>query len=280
MSEKNGLVKLSDKTIERNQRFKIFEDFHKKAVEIFNPYKTKGEREKYFDALYNLNVVPGGRWGGQESRVVDISWGQRIYDKEERKILCGKKQISFESEGGTTMLFYKNSDGFVSIRLYPAFTNYSQPIEDFIVWKTRLDPAKLFKKRFQKKCWNYFMAYMECTSLDGSPSIVQKIRVWYMRNFKNVVENEKRVPKKINTFLNKFFTWVMTVGFSGLVIFLLQLWLSPNPSEHNNVVEIKNANLRSEKTIDSIHQELLLIKDNQDSILLQTNQKTDSRCSR
>lgn len=263
----SAMIELTKRAKERNKRSEDFETFYKCSKGIFESFRTKGEREKYFESLYKLCICPGSRMGGHESRVVEMFWGNRVFDKNEGVGIDGRRTIHFESESGASMFFFKNDDGYVSIQLYPAHTEHSRPIEDFIFWKLRVAPTNLLSKCFQKCCWNAFMAYMEVTSLDGAPSIWQRLYVWYLRNFKRVVDDKKIIPVRFYSFLRNVGTWALTVGCSGLVIFLLQLWLSPNPSEHQNIHDIKKAAERTENVIESFQNELLLIKANQDTLI-------------
>ncbi len=265
----------------RSQRFKDFEFFFQKAKEIFEPFKYNGDRERYYDDFYNLAVCPGSRMGGLESRIVEFFWGKRLFDKNESINQDGRRSIHFESEDGTTMFFFKNDNGYVSIQLYPDHTEHRSPIEDFIFWRMEVNPSQLLKQRFQKRCWRAFMAYMEVTSIDGAPTLYQRIQVWYYRNFKRVVVNKKSIPPRYLLFLNKVSTWVMTVGFSGLVIFLLQIWLQPSPSEHKNILDVKNSVQNVEKTIKQLQIDVSRIECNQDSIIkIQTKSNPIGKCQK
>lgn len=260
-------IELSKRAKNRNKRFNDFETFYGKAKEIFYPYKESGDRERYFESLYNLAVCPGSRMGGRESRVVEFFWGHRLFDKTEGVSADLRWHVKFESEAGATMFFFKNDDGYVSIQLYPAHTDNRRPIEDFIFWEMRVDPSKLLKARFQRHCWKSFMAYMEVTSLDGDPDIFQKLHVWYLRHFKYVIVDKKETPLKYMVALNKIGWWVSTVTFSGLAIFLFQLWLTPNPSEHHNIQDIRNTAIQTETEIENLRGEVTAIKESQDSLI-------------
>lgn len=259
-------VELSQKALKRNQRFKDFDTFYKNAKTIFGPFKIKGEREEYYEALYNLAICPGSRYGGRESRIVEFFWGNRLFDKNEGVNNEGQLNVKFESESGATAFFFKNDDGYVSIMLYPAKTGQRSPIEDFIIWKHRVKPSHLLDKCFQERCWKAFMAYMEVTSLDGAPTIFQRMHIWYLRNFKQIVIDKKSAPIRFHMFLKNVGTWVLTVGFSGLVIFLLQLWLSPNPAEHQNIQDIKQSVIETKKIIDGIKEDISSIREIQDTL--------------
>ena len=267
-------VSFGKRSEKRFQRFKDFNEFYTKAKEIFEPYKNKGERERFFEAYNMLCVVPGSRAGANESNIVDVFWGSCIFDKEESSS-SRKKTFHLKSESGATLFFIKNDNGYVSIHLYPAHTETMHPIEDFIIWREQIDPSKLLKKCFQYRCWRVFMAYMEVTSLNGDPTIAQRLQVWYLRKFKCTFEDKKQVPVKFMTYTKKVGTWILTVAFSGLAIFLLQLWLQQNPSEHENVKEIKESTVRTIYVLDSLKQIVVEIKKNQDS-LIKTQRQTIS----
>lgn len=228
-------IELSEKAKNRNKRFADFEKFYSQAKNIFEPYKLNGERERYYQSLYMLCVCPGSRSGGCESRIVEFFWGKRIFDKNESLNAGGRSSVHFLAETGATMHFFKNDDGYVSIRMFPAHTDQLHPTEDCIFFEKSLNPSCLLQKNFQKRCWSAFMAYMEVTSLDGNPTLWQKLKVWYYRNFKYVIEDNKELQLRYVSFLKKVGTWVLTIGCSGLVIFLLQLCFSKNSFEHRNI---------------------------------------------
>lgn len=112
------------------------------------------------------------------------------------------------------------------------------------------------------------MAYMEVTQLDGNPKIAQKIYIWFLRNFRHLVVNEEWQPIKFVVYYKKFGLWFLTVAFSGLAIFLLQIWLIPSPSDHDNVTIIRDKTIELNDGIDTLQKELKGIRDNQDSIIL------------
>lgn len=268
-------IELSKQAKKRNKRFEDFETFYNQAKDIFEPFRTSGDREKYYQNLYMLCVCQGSRSGGCESRIVEFFWGQRIFDKNQSLSNDGRRSLHFEAETGVTMLFFKNDDGYVSIQMHPACTEQRHPIEDFIFWKTSVDPSRLLQKSFQKRCWSAFMAYMEVTSLDGDPTLLQRLKVWYYRNFKYVVEDRKELPLKYVSFLKKVGTWVLTVGCSGLIIFLLQLGFSKNQSTYDNIQDIRDSIIETKYHIRIIQDEVNMIKLNQDSMINVSNRSKE-----
>lgn len=260
-------IELREKAKKRNKRFEDFETFYNQAKDIFEPYRLKGEREKYYQDLYMLCVCPGSRSGGCESRIVEFFWGKRIFDKTQSLSKDGRRFLHFVAETGATMLFFKNDDGYVSIQMYPAHTDQRRPTEDFIFWKRSVNPSRLLQKNFQKCCWSAFMAYMEVTSLDGDPTLWQKLQVWYYRNFKYIVENNKELPLRWVSFLKKVGTWVLTIGCSGLVVFLLQFCFPKDSFEQRNIKDIRDTVIKTNHHIKKIQDEVNMIKMNQDSMI-------------
>lgn len=98
-------IEMGKRAKERKKRFDDFETFYGKAKDFFYHYKTSGERERFYEALYNLAVCPGSRMGGRESRVVEFFWGNRLFDKTEGLSGDLRRQVKFESETGATMFF-------------------------------------------------------------------------------------------------------------------------------------------------------------------------------
>lgn len=76
--------------------------------------------------------------------------------------------------------------------------------------------------------WRYFMAYMEYSSLDGSPDLIQRLRIIYLHTFKSMVIDKIWNKALYKTYLNSLFKFVMTVGFSGFVFFAINYLIEKN----------------------------------------------------
>lgn len=98
---------------------------------------------------------------------------------------------------------------------------------------------------------------MECTSLDGKPTYIQKLRVNYLRFFKHLVVDKNWLPTKFSKFSLDVLKWVLTVGFSGVILFAVSYFTQPKVTETE--IQLKEVNKKLEviskqiekKTIDT-----------------------------
>lgn len=224
----------TDKINDFNCFFNECNDFFTKLGEENN------ERSKFFQDYYKLQICPGGRYGRDNNKIIDIFWGNSIYDEISDE--QGKKKYLFEN--GTSLFFFLNDTGDVTISLYPAKTENRRPIEDSIELYQWIDPIKLKRESFRKALWKDFIAYMECTSLEGRPTWYQKMRIYYLKQVRHLVVDKKWQPRKISILFNDILKWVFTVGLSGLIIYFLTPSQSSNEKyfiESNNTLKsIKN----------------------------------------
>lgn len=252
----------------RIQKIKNFESFYDNCIAIFTELRDNDDRAKIFQKEYMLNICPGSRIGGEEKRIIEVFWGARAYDFETK----GNNWRSL-SETGTTLFFYRNDTGDITISLYPAKTENRQPVENYIALYEWLDPRKLNDKTFVESLWKDFMAYMECTSLDGKPTYKQTLRISYLRNFKHLVVKNTWQPRKATKFATVIFQWVLTVGLSGIIIFFVTVWSRPDSTEeelqlikiNKNLEDISNRLMIFEETkkdIESISSALDSLKIN------------------
>lgn len=228
----------------RLQKIKEFETFYDNSKTVFKELGENDKRVEDFQREHMLCICPGSRAGGNEKRIVEIFWGAKAYEFETK----GKNWKSL-SETGATLFFYRNDAGDVTILLYPAKTEYRQPIEDFITLYEWIDPKKLNDSKFIKSLWNDFIAYMETTSLDGKPTYFQKLRIWYLRQFKHLVIKQTWTPTKFSEFIKRVLKTSTSVIFSGAVlIFLINRMTKPTTTETETQLMEVNKNLEKVST--------------------------------
>lgn len=187
-----------------------FRDFYNNAKVIFNRLQEADSSSHVFKDRCILNVFPGSRAGGDNPDVIEIFWGYQPVKRID-------KNNGFEilTEDGVTMLFNLLPDGHVFITLYPAKTKVMRPIEDSIILHRFHKATWLLKERNQKALWRDFMAYTECTSLIGTPSIWQRLRMFWVKYSRPVCIDSVQQPIRGFQHLQKIVTFVLTVGFSG-----------------------------------------------------------------
>lgn len=247
----------------RQDRRNDFDEFFRTAVAIFTEFRDNDPRAEKFQNIYMLNICPGSRAGGTNNRVVEVFWGSRPFET----ITQGRNWTAL-TEYGATLLYERDDSGFVIVSIYPANTDNRKPIESSITLDIWLDPIKLKDKSFLKKHWNDLMAYMECTSLDGNPTFLQRQRVSFLRTFKNLVVDNKWTPTKFSVFVREVFKWVLTVGLSGIIIYVLTQLTQPKTTETEIQLKEVNRNLETvSKQLDKISEENSDLK----SILITTD---------
>lgn len=248
----------------RQERRNDFDEFYNSAKDTFITFRDNDVKAEKFERIYMLSVCPGSRAGGNNNRIVEVFWGSRPFET----ITQGNSWKSL-TEYGATLLFERDDSGFVMISIYPAGTKNKKPIESSISLKLWIDPIELKSKSFLKSLWNDFMAYMEYTSLDGNPTLWQRLRISYLRNFKHLVVDKKWQPIKFSEFSKDVLKWILTVGLSGVIIYFVTLFTQPKTTETE--IQLKEVN----KNLDNISNsstELNTISIAIDSIENKTNQ--------
>lgn len=207
----------------RIERYQEFRKILSTAKYDINNIKNKFDTW-YFDDKYTFNICPGGRYGGNSNIILEYFYGNRPYEGIRdmgakgfvRKLLV---------EHGVTVLYQRDDRGYISCLLYPAGSENLSQIEDFIFLDIQISPEKLTKKML-KKHFKYFMSYMHTTSLDGNPSWIDKLRVFWIK-FNNPIAIDKKIHRPLR---NKIFLdilkYALTVGLSGFILLLLQLFLN------------------------------------------------------
>ena len=133
----------------RQRKIKDFELFYDNCESVFTNLRNEDKRAEKFENEYILSICPGSRAGGNEKRIIEVFWGARPYEY----ITKGNTWKSLV-EKGATLFFYRNDTGDISISIYPAKTEYIEPIESHIVLHEWIDPKKLNNPKFVKSLWN------------------------------------------------------------------------------------------------------------------------------
>ena len=210
-----------------------------------------------------LNVCPGSRAGGDNPDVIEVFWGYQPVKRID-------KNNGFEilTEDGVTMLFNLLPDGHVFITLYPAKTKVMQPIEDSILLHRFHKATWLQKERNEKALWRDFMAYTECTSLIGTPSIWQRLRMFWVKYSRPVCIDGILQPIKGLQHLQKVLYFVLTVGLSGFLLVVVQQCHKEEAKDYSPLIEQTNTTIDDiQKTQSEILKETQSVNVNIDSLM-------------
>ena len=239
-----------------------FRNFYNNAKEIFNGLQEADPSSQVFKDRCMLNVCPGSRVGGDNPDVIEVFWG-----KQPVKRIDKRNGFEFLEEDGVTMLFNLLPDGHVSITLYPAKTKVMRPIEDCILLHRFCKATWLLKERNQRALWRDFMAYTECTSLIGTPSIWQRLRMFWVKYFRPVCIDGVQQPIRGLQLLRKVVTFALTVGLSGFLLVAVQQCHKEKAKDYSPLIEQANTTMKDvQKTQGEILKEAQSVNANIDSL--------------
>jgi hypothetical protein len=100
-----------------------------------------------------------------------------------RSMFRKNPQGSVAVEKGLTLLYTLGPSGQVAVVLYPAISDLSRPIEEYIFLGLGFQTAYQLHTRLRSDIAD-LVAYGYVTSLDGDPTIREKLRVWWLRQMK------------------------------------------------------------------------------------------------
>lgn len=202
---------------ERYNRYDQFNDFARVAKAKFEQLLDTTPKAKRFNDFFMLNVWGDKNHPKNDTTYVNVGFGNRLLN-----VWHNDTGFTSTTEEGARLSFSRMETGYVTVMLFPAKTDNRKPYEDFIIIEHRITPAKFADRGLLKSYWNYLIAYMESTSIDGNPSNWQKLKVWWLRHSHNMVIDNVHQPTRCSVFWKKIWQFVLTVGLSGFVFYCLQ----------------------------------------------------------
>ena len=199
--------------MKRIERYNVFNDIRKSAPDYIQKIE-KTVASEYFKKLYGFQIF------SLDELKFEYFYGDRIYREktvQQGKFLHKKHYI----ESGVKIIYYSQDNGYISCRLFPAKSEDMSQNEDSIFLYRRLSPEKLTEKLLEKH-FRYFLSYMNVTSLDGSPTLVDKTKIFWIRLIKPTIINGKYHSPKIALFFFEIIKFSLTVGLSGFILLLLR----------------------------------------------------------
>ena len=195
--------------------------------------------------------------------MVEIFWGAHPVKRIDKK-----NNFKLVSEDGVTLIFYLLTDGYVTISLYPAKNEFVSPIEDCIILYRHIKASWLLKANNQKSLWRNFMAYTECTSLKGTPSIWQRLRIFWLRYSRPLYVGGVQQPIKGLQHILKIVTFALTVGLSGFLLVSIQQCQKETVEDYSPLIKQTNQYIEEVQNVQSeLLKETQLINANIDSLM-------------
>lgn len=240
-----------------------FREFYNSAKDIFSKLQKSDPLSQPFEDRCILQVCPGSRAGGNNPDVIEVFWGGQAVKRIDKK--NGSKLLT---ESGVTLFFYLLPDGHVTITLYPAQTEAIRPLEDCILLHRFIKATWLLKEKNQKSLWRDFMAYTECTSLIGTPSIWQRLRIFWLKYSCPLCIDGVQQSIRAHMHFQKIVTFVLTVGLSGFLLLAVQQCHKEKEKDYSPLIEQTNKGIEDvQKGQDEILKEIHSISANIDSLM-------------
>lgn len=211
----------------RTDRYRSWDRFHKDAATTINALAKEREDIAYF-LPYAFHVIPGGEAGGREDTAVDVIFGQRPYDVSGDPYGEGNRPIRIHAESGASMRYERMDSGQVLCLLYPARAERTHSRVSLVLLERIRHPVDLNPRRLNRHLAS-LAAYMAMTSLDGSPTLRQRARYARMYLQCRYANGRRMQPSRLYVGARKTLWWILTVGLSGFVLFLLQRHFSNPP---------------------------------------------------
>jgi len=215
----------------------VFEIFYMKSKPWFRFIHAKDISMQRISRYYGFCICPGGDKGEEDSRIIDVFWGNRPFGKIKRNRGNGRS-TAFLAENGAKLNYQLLDSGNVLVSLAPAKTKHLGPIEEFIFVSVIKNPKKLLKINYIRRHWVFIKAYMNITAFEGNKNIKDKLVTFYLRNFKYTICGGRQIEPKIWTALKNLLKFIFTVGLSGFLILTIMSIKECNNKNDNNSIEI------------------------------------------
>jgi len=262
----------------RRERATDFKAFSAKSKDIFNSYWEELPSGEELRTENNFNVCPGGAIGGLDDTLIEVFFGIKYHSWQKEMgdnfSVTNKANVIY----GARLEYSLTDKSHVICTIRPSKTDKLMPYEDGILLDIIKDPLKLELK--SKKHWDYLVAYMRTTDVDGKSSLLDHFKIFWLRETKRCFYGGKLASRKIFTKLGSIFTWAFSVGLSGALIFAITIWL--NDSSENEIVK-KLDGIAIKLDSIAINQSQLLntldtlkvITDNQETSIQKQNDKVE-----
>jgi len=221
--------------LSRQTRYDDFEKFADSAEATFNALLDADARAKSLSNFYSFYAVKGGAMGGLDKRVFEVFFGNRPIDHvetfESKEGEFPQRQSKLLTERGVCLRYERTDIGTVICTLFPAETKSLHQREDSILLEWIAHPRSLHSQCKLNEHWRAFISYMECTSVDGEPSVLDKLRVSYLRFTQILVIDGRAGRRRITSVAGSIFSYALTIGLSGFLLTLINMFGASRDAE-------------------------------------------------
>ena len=171
----------------REERIKSFENNVSSVKRYFLSKASQSETTEYLQQYFGIRATPDFEVVACPTSM-EIFWEDRNFDIDQD----GKGV----KEKGAKISIRCSVRGFVTIQLFPCYTDSLKCKEDGITLFHKLNPWWLGCNVFQSYLWHVFTAYSTVTAKDGNPSlfsrcVVNLIRYFCTKNVGGIIEGTR-----------------------------------------------------------------------------------------
>ncbi len=203
----------------RNERYEEFEQFANKAESLFNGLLASDRRANNLSKFYSFYAKKGSAMGGVDKRVVEVFFGSKPIDDvktfESQDGAFSKRQSTLLTERGACLRYERTDIGTVICTLFPAETKNFRQKEDSILLAWIANPRSLHSKCKVHAYWRSLISYMQCTSVDGEPTMLDNWRIGYLRFTRRLIADGHVNKKRIVATIGSISRYILTIGLSG-----------------------------------------------------------------
>lgn len=220
----------------RINRIESFKQFADTVKNTFETLKKESPEHKVFDDMYMLTICPRGRNGGINEKLCEVFYGSSPYDQE---VSIGDNlQVKYRNlfETGASLIFDLLDDGYVLVTLYLPYTERMKPLISGVILDSHINPQDLTNKKL-KSYWNKLNLSMVMYSLSGTPTWIQRFRWFVWISFKQTISDRVLQEKAFCKWGKSLMEYVLTVGLSGFLIYILTILPSRNETKVESLLE-------------------------------------------
>tara|TARA_R110001606_G_scaffold350299_1_gene500417 strand:- start:102 stop:746 length:645 start_codon:yes stop_codon:yes gene_type:complete len=199
----------------RAERYREFRIFASCAPQWFREFSENDARHEFFESVSSFYILPELDSPASNAKSVEISYGARPVDHE-----VSASRMRFVTEQGGTLRYERTVRGTVICVMYPEKCEGFRRTEEAIIIEHISNPRILTSKNHLKRHWRTFLSYCECSSVDGDPTLIDRIIVEWLMFVKPVIYKDKVEERRVTTAAKWVLKWTLTVGLSGALLSL------------------------------------------------------------
>lgn len=230
MSAKSG--NKYGRKIRRLERCEDFKLFLRLAKEWFPNIAQSDDRHQFFAQIYGFHILCGGRFGGVDKRTLEVFYGQRPFDcvfeirqtpEKNGKLSPPRRHRRLLLDSGAALRYERTDDGLVLCVLEPSRSEGMQRPEEGIILAVIREPRVLTGRPVLESHWRALISYLECSSIDGSPTITDRLRTWWLLSTRRVLIDGQVKDRRAVRVGGEILKWVLTIGLSGALLEVVRL---------------------------------------------------------